>query len=312
MGSDSAKKYNAGGRTDAFLFDPENLVIVADKKHPLYDERVEWPVDEALVLNIMVNGVIEPIIFRVNGEKNGHSICEVVDGRQRVRAAIEANRRLAKQGLSVMRVTGMLKKGEVANLVGVMIAANELRRPDDQIVRARKMQRYIDGGRTEDEAAVQFGVSRATVKNMLSILDLTPEVQKEIEKGNLPATVGKELSKIPQEEQADALKQLVESGNIRGVRGVQAAKNVRKGKGAVASSPRIPPKAQERIQAALSNGETADLKKLPDSLVAQAGAAMLAYLDGDKKAFNRWPKVKEIIEAALEKPKKEKGTKETK
>ena len=35
-------------RGDHFYVDPESLVLVTDKSHPLYDPRVENPVDEAM------------------------------------------------------------------------------------------------------------------------------------------------------------------------------------------------------------------------------------------------------------------------
>ncbi|HBZ8892853.1 TPA: hypothetical protein MNB12_005465, partial [Klebsiella pneumoniae] len=43
-------------------FEPENLHLVTDKTHPLYDERVHLPIEEGMVLNIAELGVLEPII----------------------------------------------------------------------------------------------------------------------------------------------------------------------------------------------------------------------------------------------------------
>jgi ParB family chromosome partitioning protein len=303
MGSDSVKLHAAKGRTDTFLFDPETLVLVTDESSAVYDERVHIPTDEALVLNIMVNGVLENILVRTNGQRDGHSVVEVIDGRQRVKAAREANKRLAEAGKATIRVPANLKKGEPVDMAGIMISANEIRKADDQRIRARKLQRYINMGRTEEEAAVQFGVNVQTVKNLLSYLDLNPEVQRDIEKMGLPAsTIGKELSKIPQEEQPAALAALVASGNIRGARGVQAVKNIRKGKGATSVHVKVPAKAQARVEKALTNGESENLKKPLEKIVADAAAATIAWVNGDKNAFKRWPKVQEIIDTAAAKP----------
>lgn len=304
MGSDSVKAHGAMGRTDTFLFDPETLVLVTDKSSAVYDERVDLPVDEALVLNIMVNGVLENILVRTNGQRDGHSVVEVIDGRQRVKAAREANKRLAAAGKVTIRVPANLKKGEPVDMAGIMISANEIRKADDQDIRAHKLQRYMNMGRTEEEAAVQFGITVPTVKNLLSYLDLNPDVKKDIKKMGLPAsTVGKELSKLPQEDQPAALAALVESGNIRGARGVEAVKNIRKGRGAVVKAT-VNAKAKIRVATALLNGETYDLKKLPDKLVADAAAAMLLFIGGDENAFKRWPKVGKIVADAAAKPAK--------
>jgi len=66
MPKSSRDSLNSKGKRDAFMFDPEDLVLVTDEKSPLYDDRVELPVDESLVLNIMFapdgtpQGVLEP------------------------------------------------------------------------------------------------------------------------------------------------------------------------------------------------------------------------------------------------------------
>jgi hypothetical protein len=40
------------------MFEPENLHLVTDKTHPLYDERIHLPISEAMVLNIMDQGFL--------------------------------------------------------------------------------------------------------------------------------------------------------------------------------------------------------------------------------------------------------------
>lgn len=79
--------YGAVGRGDTLNFRPEDLKVITDAKHPLYDARVERPVDEAMVLSIMSLGIIEPLVIARDGES-----VYVVDGRQRRLNAIEANK----------------------------------------------------------------------------------------------------------------------------------------------------------------------------------------------------------------------------
>lgn len=62
MAKNSIDAYGACGKTNVLMFEPENLHIVTDKAHPLYDERVNLPIDEGMVLNIKELGVLEPII----------------------------------------------------------------------------------------------------------------------------------------------------------------------------------------------------------------------------------------------------------
>ncbi len=170
-------------RTNAWNIEPERLVLIEDKAHPLYDPRVHLPIDDSLVLNIGLHGVIEPVIIC----KDGPDLV-VVDGRQRVKAAREANARLRAEGKQPMLVTCMVRKGDEASLFGVMVSTNELRTEDTPLWRAEKLQRYLAMGRTEAEAAIVFGVSQQTIRNWLDLLDLDTSVQRAIESGVIGAT----------------------------------------------------------------------------------------------------------------------------
>src|ERR1700743_1127639 len=90
MAKSSKDTYGATGSTNLLLFDPKDLTIVTDERSPLYDERVDLPVDEALVDSIVDQGVLEAILVRKNPETGK---TEVVNGRQRGRATVEANKR---------------------------------------------------------------------------------------------------------------------------------------------------------------------------------------------------------------------------
>lgn len=179
----AAKTAVDASRTNAWNIEPERLVLVTDPAHPMYDPRVHLPVDESLVLNVMHHGVIEPVIIC----KDGADLV-VVDGRQRVKAACEANRRLLAEGKLAMFVTCMIRKGDDASLFGVMVSTNELRREDTPMGRAEKLQRFLAMGRSESEAVVVFGVTRQTIANWKALLDLAPEVKQAVEHGVIGAT----------------------------------------------------------------------------------------------------------------------------
>lgn len=42
---------------------PEDVTIIRDPSQPLYDPRVEWPLNEETVLGIMDIGVIQPVVL---------------------------------------------------------------------------------------------------------------------------------------------------------------------------------------------------------------------------------------------------------
>lgn len=207
-------------RTNAWLFDPEQLKLVTDENHPLYDPRIHLPTDEAMIRNIMVNGVIEPVIVAKEGQE-----VVVVDGRQRTKNAIEANKRLTAEGKEPVKVTCIIRRGDDASLFGVLISANENRQDDTPLGKAEKLARYMAMGRTEDQAAIAFGVSIVTIKTWLAMLTLSEKVRQAVDEGVISATAAVKLVDLPRPEQETALNSLVESGSKTSGRNVEKVKN---------------------------------------------------------------------------------------
>lgn len=210
-GGDMAKQAIEGTRLNAFGLDPDELVIVGlddgeGPEHPLYDERVALPLDEALVRNIMVFGVIEPIVVRKNG-----TFVEVVDGRQRVRAAREANSRLREQGAEPLHVPAVVKRGDNGQIMGVMLSTF-LRQDDTPIGKAQKAARYLDTGKSEAEAAIVYGVSTQTIRNWMALLELAPRVQAAVTAGQIGAAAALELRDLPHREQESKIEAIAANG----------------------------------------------------------------------------------------------------
>ena len=217
-------------RGTLFLVPPEDITIIGldtedGPEHPLFDERVLLPVDEALARNIQIHGVIEPVVIR----KNGDDVIEVIDGRQRVRSARLANKRLEAEGKEPVLVPVVRRVGVDAQHYGVMISANELRRDDTPLARARKAGRYLAMGRTEEDAAEQFGVDVATVRGWLRLLDLAPEVQEAVEAGKLSALAAKQVAGLTREEQVEMLPTLLDATGAE-ARAVVKARRVARAK----------------------------------------------------------------------------------
>ena len=213
MPKSSRDSLNAKGKRDAYMFDPEDLVLVTDEKSPLYDERVHLPVDENLVLNIMFapdgvpQGVLEPITAVRNTETGK---VEVLVGRQRVKAAREANKRLKKRGLEPIRVPALIQRANAHRALGLIISENEIRQDDTPLGRAKKAQRYIALGRDESEIATLFGISVASVKNMLGLLDAPAAVRNAVESGKITTSDGYKLSKLEPSEAKEKVAELIE------------------------------------------------------------------------------------------------------
>ena len=200
-------------RLNAFNLEPEALTLIDDPTHPLYDSRVHQPVDEALMFNIMVNGVLEPIIVRKNGEA-----IEVVDGRSRTKAVLAANEILKAEGKQTLRIPVIVRRGRDADLFGIVISANECRRNDELLVKIEKATRLMDMGKSEDEVAIAFGVSRTTVDTWLAVQDLAEPVRKAIETGEISVTAAASLARFSREEQIERYRQIKAEGGKPSVR----------------------------------------------------------------------------------------------
>lgn len=76
------------------------------------------------MLNIMDRGVLEPIIVWKDPESG---LSCVVDGRQRVRHTLEANKRLSNEGKEPLQVPAVTKRGSAIRMAQAMVSANEIR-----------------------------------------------------------------------------------------------------------------------------------------------------------------------------------------
>lgn len=265
-------------RIDAFRADPDDLIIVEDPKHPLYDERVKLPLDENLVLNIMAHGVKVPVLGRKNGDK-----VEVVDGRQRVRAAREANRRLKKQGSEPVLVKIHIERGTDADLFGVTVLANELRQNDAPLTRAKKAQRLLDMGKSEEEVALILGGKVAALRQLLSLLDTSAAVQRAVEQGKVGIVAASKLAKLERAEQDKALAKLTTAAADGKVKGKAARNVVAEAQGkAVSNAP-----SKREIRAVVEHLAARDDSAGDDLSAPESGAlqALRWVLDGTSNAF---------------------------
>lgn len=204
-----AKQAIEGRRINAFGVDPNTLTIIGldtedGPEHALWDERIKLPISEPLVKNIMSQGVLEPVLVQKDGDR-----VVVIAGRQRVRCAREANKRLGSQGCETLEVPVMVKRGPEDQMLGVMVSENELRQDDVFTARARKLTSLLALGKSEADCAVLFGVSTQTISNWLSLCEVSAPVRAALDAGKLSATAALKIGKLPKGEQGAALSVLL-------------------------------------------------------------------------------------------------------
>lgn len=208
MSKNSLDVYGALGKSNLLFFDPEDLFIVIDPAHALYDERVHLPLDDAMVRNIMAYGVIQPIVVAKNSETG---LVEVVVGRQRVKHAREANKRLHAEGRAPIRVPAIPRKGDGVELAPLMVSENELRQADLPMVKARKMRHLEAMGYDTEAIAIAFGCTTKTVENTLCLLDVSKPVQRAVESNLIGISDVKYLSRLTPAQQVAKVEEMVKA-----------------------------------------------------------------------------------------------------
>ena len=174
--------------------------------------------------------------MRKNGER-----FEVVFGRQRVKAARLAKQMAEEQGKEAPFVKCITQSGRMPAVRG----DDRRERPPrgyGGLRPADKIAKYIEIGRSEEEAAISLAMSKQNIKNLLKYGQLTGNVRKAVEKEEISASAAAELADLSREDQEDELKVLLKNA-MRGVKPTKAAakKNVKKRKGEDERTP--PPSA---------------------------------------------------------------------
>ncbi len=206
-------------RGTVFYVDPNILVIIGidtddGPEHPLWDVTARTTeIERPMVDNIKTYGVFENIL--AVKEADGRLVVD--DGRRRILHARIARKEQERAGEVLVEVPVVLIRGDDATKMGIMISANEHRRGDDPITKAQKAARAMRlTGKSEAEAAADFGVTTQTLKTWLRLLEADPRVKKAVTEGVISDTAAGHLAKLPKPEQAAALVGAVETAKADG------------------------------------------------------------------------------------------------
>ena len=208
MAKSADKAYGAesrGGST--MLYDPKKLTLIKDREHRFYDARIELPLKEEVVASIMLLGVQNPVQVwkdRETGE------VFVVDGLQRVKNAIEANRRLVKDGLPAKQIPGVALKGTREHAFAVKVLLNGGRQDPTPLDQARLAERLLSMGYDERTTGTILHLTPGTLKNYRALLECSAPVKKAVEEG-LPVTFAYKLAKLEPAEQREQLAKMLKA-----------------------------------------------------------------------------------------------------
>lgn len=224
-----AKQAVDGQRVNAFRVDPHSVIVVGvDKKdvykktHPMYDPRVERPLDEDKLQGYVKYGPIKPIIVI----KEGDDII-VDDGRRRTLYTRAANEIRLKQGLEPWQLRVMTpEKISMETAYDYSIMLNEAREEDDVVTKVEKLERWIQingpiEGTNVEKACAVFACSRVTLKRYEANIGLHRDVKALVRDKKLSHVAAASLAALPYERQPEKAKELLNKGVTR-IEDVQA------------------------------------------------------------------------------------------
>ncbi len=200
---------------DTDLFDPNTdasefqwIPVDAIDPNPYQPRATINPTElQSLVDSIKEHGILQPIIVKPDGDRY-----QLIAGERRLRAA-----ELAGLATVPARVVPDVSDQKVFELA---IVENLQRSDLNPIEKARAFKEYLDRfGGTLTELARRIGIDVATVSNFIRLLELPPEIQKEVELGRLSMGQARALLGIkdPDEQLELAKRVVVERWSVRKV-----------------------------------------------------------------------------------------------
>ena len=173
-----------------------------------YQPRVDMRQDtmENLANSIKSQGVVQPIVARPIKKKNGQvQRYEIVAGERRWRAA---------QMAGLAEIPAVIRDIDDDTAIATALVENIQRENLNPLEEARALDRLIrEFGLTHQEGAEAVGRSRASVSNLLRLLDLSYKVKPMLESRQLEMGHARALLSISSKtQQFDAARQVVKKG----------------------------------------------------------------------------------------------------
>ncbi|HOJ92597.1 MAG TPA: ParB/RepB/Spo0J family partition protein [Dictyoglomaceae bacterium] len=127
---------------------------------------------QELVDSIKNVGILQPILVRPKGE-----VYEIIAGERRYRGAKAAG---------LQKIPVIIKELDEQTALDITLTENLQREDLNPIEKAKAFQSYIETFKvTQEELAQRLSISRSEVTNFLRLLQLPPDIQEEVRRGNL-------------------------------------------------------------------------------------------------------------------------------
>ena len=159
---------------------------------------------EELATSIKAQGVMQPIVVRPVGERDGETRYEIIAGERRWRAT---------QLAGLHNIPAIIRKVPDEAAIAMALIENIQRENLNSMEEAIALQRLKDEFElTHQEVADAVGKSRVTVTNLLRLTTLHPDVQRMLESGDIEMGHARALLSLPEGEQKAAARDVANKG----------------------------------------------------------------------------------------------------
>ncbi|MEX2525326.1 MAG: ParB/RepB/Spo0J family partition protein [Gammaproteobacteria bacterium] len=167
-----------------------------------YQPRTDFKQEalQELADSIKAQGVVQPVVVRPLEDGN----YQIIAGERRWRAA---------QMAGLHEIPAVVRSIDDRGAMCLALIENIQRQDLNPLDEARGISRLLDEFEmTHDTIAEAVGKSRSTISNMLRLLELSPEVKKMLEAGDIEMGHGRAILSLKPEQQLEAAKQIRRHG----------------------------------------------------------------------------------------------------
>lgn len=191
--------------------DPEDVLIIEDRKHRRFDRRIDKPLTDEFLASLAKRQLEPGIVFR-----NEEGKCEIANGRRRLRGLRELNKRRAKGTERYMftavylKIAGNENMDEVVNAVRHEANLHEGDSLSEKAQAADEHMNMTRFGWSAERTGVLFGVGPKTIEKWRTIVECAAPVLAALDSNRIGLGAAVELAALPKKDQVARLEAIQE------------------------------------------------------------------------------------------------------
>ena len=189
-------------RGTVYYFEPSDIDLDTEN-----NGRHDLPDITGLVASIAVNGQMQPCVVRKDGKR-----AKLVAGYSRWRAVVEINK--DRKGDDRLKLACVYTDANEVDAIRMAYEENAERNSLTAVDHGYMISRLVKGGKTIDDVATMIRRDASWCKTHLALVNLVPEAQAAVTKGEIKPSAAKALSKLAAAEQRRAMTERDKKGRV--------------------------------------------------------------------------------------------------